>query len=209
MWKLEASSGSGARGACSVIMQRREAWTLTGKANWILSGMMGVRRNRIRVYKPRLPFPTLQRKKTNIHGKRWCFPSGLLQMSLLGQIPSWIIKRTTDSSVPRKLPVIHCRHRVPLLLRKAQLEAISSAFTTLMSPPPQNGVPGRIPNERDAFSFTFSMKSSVHYLLKSQLDNFLIKQVRFSYTESSLHDYQHLLEHSSGDLTSQQCANSL
>lgn len=103
-----------------------------------LSGMMGVRRNGIRVYEPRLPFSTLQRKKTNIHGKRWCFPSGLLQMSLSGQIPSWIIKRTTDSSVPRKLPVIHCRHRVPLLLRKAQLEAISSASTTLMSPtPPQ------------------------------------------------------------------------
>lgn len=35
MWKLEASSGSGARGARSVIIQRREAWTLAGKANWI------------------------------------------------------------------------------------------------------------------------------------------------------------------------------
>lgn len=162
-----------------------------------LSGMMGVRRNGIRVYEPRLPFPTLQRKKTNIHGKRWCFPSGLLQMSLSGPIPSWIIKRTADSSVPRKLPAIHCRHRVPLLLRKAQTEAIASASVTLMSPTPEkNGVSGRIPNERGPFSFTFSMKSSVHYLLKSQLDNFLIKQVSIRYTESSLHDYQHLLEHS-------------
>lgn len=62
--------------------------------------------------------------------------------------------------------------------------------------PRKNGVPGRIPNERGPFSFTFSMKSSVHYLLKSQLDNFLIRQVSIRYTESSLHDYQHLLEHS-------------
>lgn len=127
----------GARGACSVIIQRPVAWILTGKANWIPVGNgRRVRRNGVRVYEPRLPFPTLQRKKTNIHGKRWCFLSGLLRMSLPGQIPSWIIKRTADNSSPRKLPTSHCHHRVPSLLRKAQPEAIASASITLMSPAP-------------------------------------------------------------------------
>lgn len=135
-------------------------------------------RSVIRVCEAPLPSPAPRGRELMCTESADASPSSLLLMGLLGHIPSWIIKRTADTSVPRKLPTSHCHHRVPSLLRKAQPVGWFS-FHCSYSPPHTTSrkmmFPGRIPSDRNPFRpplhISFSMNSSKSYLLKPQLTN--------------------------------------